>query len=81
MPQVKGKGLKGPDGKVYKPVPLPSVKKKSNAVPMPKVKDTPDSMKGDYESEQKAKNKKKDTRYNPFKDGRTPTSASETTGP
>ena len=25
--------------------------------------------------------KKKDTRYNPFKDGRTPTSASETTGP
>ena len=25
--------------------------------------------------------KKKDTRYNPFKDGRTPTSASQTTGP
>ena len=24
---------------------------------------------------------KKDTRYNPFKDGRTPTSASQTTGP
>ncbi len=43
----------------------------------------PDSMKGDYESEQKAKDKKNKPkeRYNPFKDGRTPTSASETTGP
>ena len=27
------------------------------------------------------KKKKKDTRYNPFNDGRTPTSASQTTGP
>ena len=90
MPQVKSKGWKGPDGKVYKPVPMPSVKGKSNAVPMPKVKDTPDSMRGDYESEQKAKDKKNKPkeRYNPFtKDGttkpgdRTPTSASETTGP
>ena len=29
----------------------------------------------------KAKKKKKDKRYNPFKDGRTPTGASHTTGP
>ena len=29
----------------------------------------------------KKKKKKKDPRHNPFKDGRTPTSASQTTGP
>jgi len=29
----------------------------------------------------KKKKKKKDPRYNPFTDGRTPTSASQTTGP
>ena len=82
MPSVKRKS---------NAVPMPSVKGKSNAVPMPRVKDTPDSMKGDYESEQKSKNKnlmrnapsenKKKERYNPYKDGRTPTSASQTTGP
>ena len=107
LPSVKGNGLKGPDGKVYKPVPLPSVKGKSNAVPMPKVKDTPESMRADYESEKKDKKpmspktgpgtkkpapgetrrtfgpgtKPPEKRYNPFKDGRTPTSASQTTGP
>jgi len=94
LPSAKGGGLKGPGGKVYKPVPLPSAKGKAKgggkAVPLPSVSDTSDSMKRDYESEQKDKSKAKpaakkpatpDKRYNPFKDGRTPTSASETTGP
>ena len=40
-----------------------------------------DSPKKSPDPLKKKKKKKKDTRYNPFKDGRTPTSASQTTGP
>tara|TARA_B100000945_G_scaffold312280_1_gene306629 strand:- start:42 stop:1421 length:1380 start_codon:yes stop_codon:yes gene_type:complete len=55
-------------------------KKPGDNVKGPVEKDPEDKVKGP--AKQKAKNKKNGSgRYNPFKDGRTPTSASETTGP
>ena len=56
-------------------------KKKKGPVASPKHKAGPVNSRYNPDGTLKKKKKKKDTRYNPFNDGRTPTSASHGTGP